>query len=897
MGVRRILASMMVWTGLVQTAAAVSYERDIKPLFAEKCGACHGALMQQAGLRLDAGVLIRKGSDNGPVVVPGSAAESPLIGKVTAEDPDVRMPPEGEGEPLNAQQVALLTAWINAGAVVPEDEAIPVRFDMHWAYQVPQRRPLPQVDDSRWSHPIDSFIAHEHRRQGLTAVEQANRHTLLRRVYLDLIGLPPTRAQLQAFVQDESPDAWQGVVDALLESPHYGERWGRHWMDVWRYSDWDGYKGQLRGSQRHIWRWRDWIVQSLNADKGYDRMIVEMLAGDEITPADPSALRATGFLARNFHNSNRNMWLDATVEHTAKAFLGLTLDCARCHDHKYDPIQQTAYYQFRAIFEPHSVRIDRLPGQPDLMKDGLPRAFDTDLSAKTFLFLQGNEKHPDTEHPIVPAVPAILGGILEIQPVELSVDAYYPWLRDFVVKEQLAAAQSELDKANKALADATARPAAGSEETSDQDRPPTRLLELEQAVSLLRLHSLQTRHAADGAKYVEEDAKQTEVLALVAARVERRFNVTHSELTVNQKQAALRKAESGGEKDAAKRQAAGEEAREVLSLAEKNLKAAQDAVKKLDGNYTPLGDEYPRTSSGRRLALARWIADHKNPLTARVAVNHIWLRHFGSPLVDNVFDFGLRSPRPRHAALLDWLAVELMENNWSMKHLHQLIVTSRTWRLASSGSAAEESHNQSVDRDNRGLWRMNSRRVEAEIIRDSILAVSAQLDATLGGTEIDFREGEVSRRRSIYLRHAYEKQMTMLVLFDVASPNECYRRSESIVPQQALALANSSLSLSQSRLLARRLWHEIAPGSDPPRAQFVRLAFLQILSRPPADEELAACLEFLVDQAATLSDSSKLSKFVGGSTPQVKPAAEPRLRALENLVHVLINHNDFVTVR
>ena len=872
----------------VAAAAEVDYQRDVKPLLAEKCGACHGALEQQAGLRLDAGVLIRQGSEEGPVIVVGNSSESRLIQRVMASDSDERMPPEGEGESLTAEQVSLLTAWINAGAKSPPDEAIPADPRDHWSYQTPQRPPLPEVNDPRWSHPIDAFIHDKHRQLGLQAVDLADRQTLLRRIYLDLIGLPPTRTQLQAFLDDESPDAWSRVVALLLESPQYGERWGRHWMDVWRYSDWDGYKEQLRGSQRHIWRWRDWIVQSLNEDKGYDRMIVEMLAGDEVAPGDGSVLPATGFLARNYHKSNRNIWLDATVEHTAKAFLGLTINCARCHDHKFDPVPQTAYYQFRAIFEPHNLRTDRLPGQPNVAKDGLPRAFDADLAAQTFVYLAGNEKQPDKEHPLKPALPAVLGGSFEVQSVQLPVVAYYPALTDFRVQEQLAAARREV--------------AVTANETSSFD-------ELRRATAKLRLQSLETRLAADRAKYEDDrgaGAERIAELASVAAAAEREFNLKQAELSLEQQKSGLRSAESSPEKDEKKKQAAIAKAKTGLAAAEKKLKAAREAATKTDAEYTPLGTEYPRTSSGRRLALARWITAPENPLTARVAVNHIWMRHFGSPLVENVFDFGLRSPRPAHADLLDWLAAELMENDWSMKHLHSLIVTSRTWRLASTvgrvrnpSSGAEErvgNTSYEIDQDNQFLWRMNVRRLDAEIIRDNVLAVSGQLDRTLGGADIDFRQGEQSRRRSLYLRHAYEKQMTMLVLFDAASPNECYRRSESIVPQQALALTNSSLSLGQSRRLARQLWEEVRKEDDP-RTQFVGVAFRQVLARPPAEEELTACLQFLTEQAKTLADTSKLTTFLGGQAPSVEPAADPDQRALENLVHVLMNHNDFVTVR
>ncbi|MEO2046171.1 MAG: DUF1549 domain-containing protein [Pirellulales bacterium] len=874
---------LFMLAGLPGLARAVDYEHEIKPLLAAKCTSCHGALERESGLRLDAGELILAGGEEGPSVVVGDGNASLLIHRITAEDVDVRMPPEGKGEPLDAKQVALLKTWISEGAKFPADEIIPTDPAEHWAYQPPVRPAVPASEDSRWAQPIDAFIAEQYERQGLLPVESADHTTLLRRLYLDLIGLPPTREQQRAFEADDSADAWGKVVDSLLDNPHYGERWGRHWMDVWRYSDWSGYKEALRSSQRHIWRWRDWIVRSLSADKGYDQMILEMLAGDELAPNDPEVLPATGFLARNYHNSNRNIWLDATVEHTAKAFLGLTINCARCHDHKYDPMLQKDYYQFRAIFEPHLLRTDQLIDQPNVKLDGIPRAYDADLSTETFLYIGGNERNPDKQHPLSPATPEILGNPIEITPISLTVDTYYPALLPHVVESRLAEARANLAAAEKKLA---------TEEKSED----LRLLELRVAGARLGLQSLEARQAADRVKFgVGETAGEDDGVASNAAVAERRFKAHEAVATVREKELALKSAGESNEKDAKKKQAAVTKAKKLLDEAWKKLTEAQAALANNDNNYTPVGTEYPRTSSGRRLALARWIVSAENPLTARVAVNHIWLRHFGAPLVENVFDFGLRSPRPRHADLLDWLAVELIENNWSMKHLHRLIVSSRTWQLTSS-AGDQGVANLEIDRDNKYLWRMNLRRLEAEIVRDSLLAVSEQLDPKLGGADIDFEQGEITGRRSIYLRHAYEKQMTMLVQFDTASPNECYRRSESIIPQQALALVNSSLALGKSRLLAKMLWEEV--GSDEQaQPQFIEVAYRQILSRGPAEEEVSMCLEFLGSQTGVLSKTDTLTTFKGGDEAVVKPAADPEQRARENLVHVLMNHNDFVTVR
>ena len=359
-----------------ELAPAVSlYLREVKPLLAEKCGACHGGLKQESGLRLDHGSFLRDGADGGPVIDVDRPIDSAILERVTTQDVDLRMPPEGQGAALDPGQIDALQTWLTAGAPTPGDEPFPADPLSHWAWKPPTRPvppPLPGGWDKDWAlTPVDHFIAAELAANDLRPNPTADPATLTRRLYFDLIGLPPRPEDLDQLGNDPSRISWQQLVGRLLHRPEHGERWARHWMDVWRYSDWDGYKNELRGSARHIWRWRDWIVDSLNQDKGYDQMVCEMLAADEMQAptAPPSSfdeqfdsLRATGFLARNYHKSNRDIWLDATVEHTSKAFLGLTLNCARCHDHKYDPIGQTEYYAFRAIFEPHRLRTERLPG-------------------------------------------------------------------------------------------------------------------------------------------------------------------------------------------------------------------------------------------------------------------------------------------------------------------------------------------------------------------------------------------------------------------------------------------------------------------------------------------------------------------------------------------------------
>ena len=314
----------------------------------------------------------------------------------------------------------------------------------------------------------------------------------------------------------------------------------------------------------------------------------------------------------------------------------------------------------------------------------------------------------------------------------------------------------------------------------------------------------------------------------------------------------------------------------------------------VSSSYAALGPVYPKSSTGRRLALARWIASPDNPLTARVAMNHLWMRHLGSPLVPTVFDFGKAGKSPTHPELLDWLAAEFVRQGWSMKAMHRLIVTSAAYRMKSSGGAMM-AQNQANDRDNVHLWRMNVRRAEAEVVRDSVLHVAGGLDWTMGGPELDQGTGESLSRRSIYFRHAKEKLMEFTRTFDGPGISECYRRDESIVPQQALALANSVLIKTQSRRLAQSIRASL--GDDDADAPFINAAFTGILNRTPTSEETAACREFLEEQASMLADPSKLSPATVGDSSKVPPAKEPRARAKENLILVLFNHNDFVSIR
>ena len=734
-----------------------------------------------------------------------------------------------------------------------------------------QRPAIPKVKNGDWVRtPIDAFIAAGHEERGLKPRPIAPKEILLRRVYLDLIGLSPTPEEQRAFDADSSSDAYEKVVDRLLADPRYGERWGRHWMDIWRYSDWAGWTDgkQVRDSARHIWRWRDWIVESLNADAGYDGMVTDMLAADERAPDNSDALRATGFLVRNYKMLSREQWLEDTVKHTAQAFLGVTLGCAKCHDHRTDPISQAEYYQVRAVFEPHQVRTDRVPGELDREKDGLPRTYDAAQDAPTYFLVRGDERRPDKDRVMKPAVPGALCGdrlkpALEIMPVNLPRDAALPDRREFVIRDSIAAGEREVEKAREIFA--KAKP--------EVLREHELALEIAGARQAALLAVIRTEQIENVGK---KDSDEWTSAAKDAAEKQSRLAVSEARLVLHKATLAEEEARSAiadlppptepeiPDPFRAKREKAEAAAKKTAEVSQALAKAEQQMNAEPTTAFKPRPkDDYPAQSTGRRLAFAKWIANADNPLTARVAMNHLWLRHFGRGIIATPENFGTNGARPSHPALLDWLASEFTANGWKMKPMHRMIVTSSTYRMASTPNETEAK----LDPDDIALWRMPALRMEAELVRDNLLYVSAALDLTRGGPDIDQMQGLVSKRRSLYLRTAAEKEVEFLKIFDGPSVNECYQRHPTVLPQQSLALANSELTQTQSKALAKQLGDE-TPGNE--RA-FVTSAFQRVLARLPTVEELKTCRAFL-------------------------DTGDPT-RARENLILVLFNHNDFVTIR
>jgi hypothetical protein len=885
----------------VETAGSVNgYLTRVKPLLRARCYTCHGSLKQKAGLRVDTAALMLRGGNSGPVVVKGNGQESILLERVSAADVTERMPPEHEGEPLSADQVALLRDWIAAGAPAPADERPEADPRDHWAFRPVARPQIPRVQQADWvRNPIDAFIAQRHERLGITPNPEATRIELLRRLSIDLIGLPPAPEAIASLPAVDELGWYEQTVERLLADPRHGERWARHWMDIWRYSDWWGLGDQLRNSQKHIWHWRDWIVGALNADTPYDEMVRLMLAADELRPGDLASARATGYLARNYFLFNRNQWMDETVEHVAKGFLGLTINCAKCHDHKFDPISQVDYYRMRAIFEPYHVRVDVVPGQADLARDGIPRAFDGLLDTPTYRFIRGQENRPDKSSPVLPGVPSVLAfAPLTVNAVELPPEVWQPERRAWVAeayraaaRRKIADAEAKLESAGKKLEHTKGSPANAVTEA----RLELRVADLELAAARAELQSVERRaeamqaawNGSAGAKNAKPGpADEERRLAMAAARAEREHTAAGAQAALAQAELRLHRA-AAGDKEPIKKEVAS--AREAAAKAVKAagepgaqytrfVGAQWTPTRFLDSTKDDPEVKFPPTSSGRRRALAAWITDRRNPLTARVAVNHLWARHMGTPLVATVFDLGRKGSPPSHPELLDWLAAELIDSGWSMKHLHRLIVDSAVYRL----SSAARGSSLAKDPENTQFWRRPASRLESQAVRDAILALAGTLDGTMGGPPVLPSAQAESTRRSLYFFHSNNDRNLFLTTFDEALVKECYRRDQSIVPQQALALTNSRLVLDASPPIAARLTRRLALAGGPTDDRaFMRLAFLVLLAAEPSEAEASAMTRALNEWKAL---------------PEAAAAGDATAWARGRLIWVLLNHNDFVTV-
>jgi len=770
------------------------FEKNVRPILVEKCYSCHSAEgKQKGGLLLDSRKALLEGGERGAAIVPGSPEKSLLITAIRHGDEELKMPPK---EKLTDKQIEILATWIKMGAPWPAEVAkatkyIPGRISdverQWWAFQ-PMKRVAPPAAGQNWAkNEIDRFIAAKW--NGLTAAPEANRAVLIRRLTYDLWGLPPTPEDVAAFERDASTDAYEKLVDRLLASPRYGERWARHWLDLVRYADSDGYR--IDDFRPNVWRYRDYIIKAMNDDKPYDRFVQEQLAGDELFPESPEARVATGYLRHWIYEYNardvRGQWtviLNDITDTTGDVFLGLGFQCARCHDHKFDPILQKDYYRLQAFFAN---------------------------------FLPRDDQHAATDR----------------EKAE-HAEKMKAW------QEKTAAIRQELDKLEAPYRIKAAK--AAVEKFPDDIQAMIRKPVAEREPLDHQLAELAYRQV-----YFEYD------------RLERAFKGDDKEkiLALRRQLADFDKIKPSALPLAFSATDVGPKAPEVFIPKKGNTPVEPGYLTLLDPNSAipkPLAN-----STGRRAELARWITQPDNPLTARVMVNRMWQQHFGRGLAANASDFGRLGEPPSHPELLDWLSLRFVQDGWSLKKLHRLIVTSATYRQSSTHPQPETG--KLADPENRLLWRGNVRRLDAEQIRDALLAVTGDLTLSAGGPPTPATE----TRRSIYSRIMRNARDPLLDVFDAPLWfNSASSRDTTTTPVQSLFLINSSQMLHRARTLAARIAK--AESDDERIAQAYRLTF----GRSPSTEEITAAKAFLAEQSNRIDprkSATASAEFVPGKIP------------------------------
>ncbi|MFM9960691.1 MAG: PSD1 and planctomycete cytochrome C domain-containing protein [Planctomycetaceae bacterium] len=1004
----------------------IDFVKDVQPIFEAKCLACHGAKKQESAYRLDHKASALRGGDLGRAIVPGKSGESPLIRYVAGLGPDIKMPPEGER--LSSAQIAILRAWIDQGADWPESASIELksRGTDHWAFKACVRPAVPNLRptaDSRqpiaaipfFRTPIDNFIVARLQREGLTLSSETDRITWLRRVSLDLIGLPPTIDEVDAFVADPSPDAFEKQVERLLASPHYGERWARHWLDAARYADSDGFE---KDKSRQTWFYRDWVVNALNRDLGYDHFLIEQLAGDLLPNATQDQVVATGFLRNSMLNEEggvdpEQFRMDAMfdrMEAVGKAMLGLTIQCAQCHDHKFDPLTQRDYYRLFAFLnndheaqsvvysEAERMQIADIRREINDIEEELRRATpdwqqrlaEWEVSGTGGLTLPARQEQGDWttlqlthigdngqryfdqgDGSILVAgyAPTKFAAVFQSQPldlknitairIELLNDPNLPCNgpgRSFMGTCALTEISVEADNAGPPAANVTRSVSEGRtpkqpvklvSATADYGNPervleanffdktdkrrvtgpvafaidgkddtawgidagPGRRNQPRNAVfvfdkpvsyengTVLKVTLKQNhggwnsddhmnnnlgrfRLSVTSAKSPTADPVPVAVrTALTVAREQRspaqqaaifsywRTTVAEFASFNDRIGAAWHRWPSGSTQLVLMPR---EKPRETRILARgdflKPTRIVESGVpeflsvkflKKNNGHRTSAFGFRPDS----RLAFAQWLTDRSHPTTARVIVNRVWQAYFGTGLVSTSEDFGTQAEPPSHPELLDWLAVEFMEHNWSLKHLHRLITSSATYRQSSR--VTPELYER--DQFNRLLARFPRQRVEGEIVRDIALAASGLLNEKLSGPAIfspspaflyqppasygpftwTEETGAERYRRGLYTFRRRSTPYPMLTNFDTPNADAaCVKRTRSNTPLQALTTLNEVVFFECAQALASLILSE-GGSDDSARLTF---AFRRCVSRDPSDAERTLLLKLLNQQ-------------------------------------------------
>jgi mono/diheme cytochrome c family protein len=777
-----------------RAAAPVDYVRDVKPVFAEHCYGCHGASQQKSGLRMDTVTFALKGGENGPALKPGRSVDSLLVQAVKGTHSDIsRMP--YKKPPLTDAQIALIEHWINEGAKAPANEQ--PQKDSHWAFVAPARLPSPVVKQTAWPrNPIDHFILARLEEEGIQPSPEADRVTLIRRLSLDLTGLPPAITDVDAFVNDRRPDAYEDLVERLLASPHYGERWGRHWLDVARYADSNGYSID---APRSIWKYRDWVIGALNSDLPFDRFVIEQLAGDLHPSATLEQKIATGFNRNTQINQEggidpEQFRVESVIDRvntTATAFLGLTVGCAQCHDHKFDPISQREYYQFYAFFnntleDGHGKSAPEgmleIPGETEAMENLQKELEEAEADLGRYLDTKGSdvvkwEQSLTAEE--AGKLKADVQNVLKIPFAERTAQ------QKRVVYGVFRGDDSEFKQRNAKLARLEKR----------QPKPVTTLVMVEREEPRESFVFIKGDFTRKGPVVTPGVPAVLNPLVAVASESEAAPAAARSELPNNASTLQPRHepnpltpslSRGGGEGARLVRRSLGEGGRAGEGVVQgfkartsgsaDPLPGAADEVSAKDGNSLGRGEGEPTSNSllkekapksdphspqPNRLDLARWIVDPQNPLAARVMVNRIWQQYFGRGIVETENDFGTQGSLPSHPELLDWLACEFMAPSvpveslnrssvpspadstiqrfndstaqaWSLKHIHRLIVNSATYRQ----SSRVRPDLAVIDPNNKLLARQSRLRLDAEVVRDVCLSASGLLNDKMGGPSV-----------------------------------------------------------------------------------------------------------------------------------------------------------------
>jgi uncharacterized protein DUF1553/uncharacterized protein DUF1549/cytochrome c len=857
----KLVAAIALTAAVPLHAAELSFERDVRPILKAHCFQCHG---EEGEMKGDLDVRLKrfldKGGESGPAIVAGKPHESLLIdllkkGKM----------PKGDKK-LKPEEVAKIEQWVAAGAKTlrPEPEKIEGHFITEeerqwWAFRPIRRPEVPPMakDETRMTHVIDAFVRQKLTQAKLAPSAEADAATLIRRVYFDLIGLPPTAAEVGAFVKEsrDSTTAYEKLIERLLTRPEYGERWGRHWLDVVGYADSEGYD-DADAERASAWRYRDYVIRAFNTDMPFDRFVTEQLAGDELIgypkegelkPDEIDKLTATGFLrmapdgtASTKDKVAKNAVITETVKIVSSSLLGMTVGCAECHDHRFDPILQKDFYRLRAILEPGLNYAGWY--EPKLREVSLRTTADAAKQAE----LAGEIKQIEADY-------------------QKKLDAYQEWTLNAELK-----AIAEKDREFGRAAALKWRKDREKSLTPEEKQFLSDYPFLKVAATEQQLNLFVQRHDEKVKEFEADLAKHKADLADVNARMPKIGTV----------------------------RALSEVPKRPLPVTKVFLRGNHESPGEEvgPGDLTVLGDVLPvdivskdktLPTSGRRLAFAKHLTSGKHPLTARVLVNRFWMHHFGRGLVNSGGDFGAQGEKPSHPALLDWLASEFMSSGWSLKQFHRVVMLSATYKQSSQRRAEAEQ----IDAANVLLWRMNVRRLEAETIRDAMLAVTGQLNPQRFGEPVSVMEDANAQviigdkepsqngsefRRSIYVQQRRSALPYQLAVFDSPQmePN-CEARNISTVAPQSLLLMNSSFVVEQSRAFAKRV---ISEAGDDVSKQAVR-AWELAFGRAPAVQDQQDAIAYLNAQTKALP--------AGSDAPE---------KALASLCQALLGSNPFLYI-